>query len=184
MRCKAKTRLAPHVRASRTLRRQGQALRALRGLDGIAAGARLHPLAAKERCFLHCCRPWGKTRVYGNLLFIENGVGEDRSGSRTASRKNGLRYDGSRRGQLFIAMWGEIRFLGSIQQAWCAFTASGVAPTGLEDIRSRGKSLPLTNKVPWLLQKILWTTRAKHMTYVMLNVVKPINAILPGESSA
>ena len=39
MRCKGYTRLAPHDRACLVHRRQGQALRALRGLDGIGCTA-------------------------------------------------------------------------------------------------------------------------------------------------
>lgn len=53
------------------LRRQGQALRALRGLDGIAAGAGLPSLAASRRrlkkMLLASTCPIGQTRVYAKI---------------------------------------------------------------------------------------------------------------------
>jgi len=93
MRCKAQTRLTPHGRAWATPRRQGRALRALRGLDGIGAGAGLRPLAARS-CSLHRARAWAKlastqkTSKHGRAAFVST------SPARTASSETRFLYDG------------------------------------------------------------------------------------------
>jgi len=98
MRCKAQTRLAPHGRAWGTPRRQGQALRALRGLDGIGAAAGLRPLAARP-CSLHRAHAWAKlastqrTSNPGRAAFVST------SPARTTSSETCFLYDGGASGQ-------------------------------------------------------------------------------------
>lgn len=68
----------------------------------------MEQLAAKENapCIARAAGPNSRLR---NLLFIENGVGADRPGSRSATREIALRYDSGRRGELFTAMSRGIR---------------------------------------------------------------------------
>jgi len=131
MRCKAQTRLAPHGRAWGTPRRQGQALRALRGPDGMTAGARLHSLAAQP-CPLHRVRAWAKlastpkTSNPGRAVFVSIPQ------VRTPSSEMRFLYDGGASGQTIYAYVGgnPLSFVDPFGLTEVSPNPNGVVPGG------------------------------------------------------
>ena len=93
MRRKAWTRLAAHGQACPLRGRQGQALRALRGLDGMTAGAGLHPLAAKGNASCIASPDRRNSRLRDSTSNPRRAVFVTDLQTRAASRETALNYD-------------------------------------------------------------------------------------------